>query len=115
MTSSQPGSALTERAMTVPHGLNRLRYRPGRSNFRVRLSRGPAMPSGNDDHGSIGPDTDGSELFIHSPPDFTGRSWLFRALDRWLGQADERRLLIIGGPGTGKSTLSVRLVEMSNG
>jgi GTPase SAR1 family protein len=38
---------------------------------------------------------------------------VFAAIDRWLGESDERRLLITGAAGTGKSTLAARLVELS--
>jgi WD40 repeat protein len=46
---------------------------------------------------------------------FTGRGWVFEALDRWLSEDRQRRFLLVGGPGTGKSTLAARLVELGRG
>ncbi|WP_162262012.1 WD40 repeat domain-containing protein [Terrabacter sp. Soil810] len=42
--------------------------------------------------------------------DFTGRDWLFRDVDAWL-TTGARRFVLIGGPGSGKSTISARLVK----
>jgi hypothetical protein len=46
---------------------------------------------------------------------FTGREWVFEILDAWLGACTSRLFLLTGGPGTGKSTLAARLVQMSEG
>jgi WD40 repeat protein len=45
---------------------------------------------------------------------FVGRDWVFERLDGFLS-GPERTFLLTGGPGTGKSTLAARLVEMSRG
>jgi WD40 repeat protein/Cdc6-like AAA superfamily ATPase len=46
--------------------------------------------------------------------DFTGREWVFAAIDRWLAAADApRTFLLTGGPGTGKTAVAARLVQIS--
>jgi hypothetical protein len=47
-------------------------------------------------------------------PHFTGRSWVFEECERFVTDS-RRRLLLIGAPGTGKSAIAVRLVQMSQG
>lgn len=46
--------------------------------------------------------------------DFTGREWVFCKINDWL-QTNERIFLLTGGPGSGKSALAARLVQMSQG
>jgi hypothetical protein len=45
--------------------------------------------------------------------DFTGRWWVFEKCDGFV--TARRRLLVTGGPGTGKSAIAARLVQMSRG
>lgn len=45
---------------------------------------------------------------------FTGRKWVFAEIDCWLAEEDSRFFLIIGQPGSGKTTLAVRLVEFND-
>jgi WD40 repeat protein len=52
--------------------------------------------------------------FSERPEQFTGRGWVFEALGEWLA-GEEQRFLLTGGPGTGKSALAARLVQMSLG
>jgi hypothetical protein len=45
---------------------------------------------------------------------FSGRSWVFQRCERFV-RGSRRRLLLTGDPGTGKSAIAVRLVQMSRG
>jgi len=46
--------------------------------------------------------------------DFTGREWVFRAVDEWLGDPEAARILLLTGePGCGKTAISARLVQFS--
>jgi WD40 repeat protein len=47
--------------------------------------------------------------------EFTGREWVFRAIDEWLARVDAPLFLLCGGPGTGKSVLAARLVQLARG
>jgi hypothetical protein len=48
--------------------------------------------------------------------DFTGREWVFAEIDRWLAVADApRTFLLVGAPGSGKTVVAARLVQMSLG
>ena len=42
---------------------------------------------------------------------FTGRKWLFQAIDEWLAKGSQPALLIIGEPGIGKSSIVATLVN----
>lgn len=46
---------------------------------------------------------------------FTGREWVFKAINDWLLNGKSRIFLLAGDPGTGKSSISARLVQMSSG
>src|SRR5678815_783199 len=47
---------------------------------------------------------------------FSGREWVFDAVDAWLRNTDgERVFLLCGGPGTGKSAIAARLAQASIG
>lgn len=48
--------------------------------------------------------------------DFTGREWVFAEMDRWLAAEDAPRMfLLTGAPGSGKTAVAARLVQMSLG
>jgi tetratricopeptide (TPR) repeat protein len=47
--------------------------------------------------------------------DFSGRSWVFRRVADWLGHEDSSLFLLTGEPGTGKSALAARLLQLSQG
>lgn len=47
--------------------------------------------------------------------DFTGRSWVFEECERFVATGSRRRFLLTGDPGTGKSAIAARLVQMSRG
>src|SRR4051794_37063018 len=47
--------------------------------------------------------------------DFSGRGWVFRRIADWLGQEDSSLFLLTGEPGTGKSALAARLLQLSQG
>ena len=48
--------------------------------------------------------------------DFTERAWVFRRIEDWLSNAGgARTFLLTGRPGTGKTAIAARLVQMSRG
>lgn len=47
--------------------------------------------------------------------DFTGREWVFQQLETWRVAGQPSVFLLSGGPGTGKTALAARLVQMSDG
>jgi hypothetical protein len=47
---------------------------------------------------------------------FTGREWVFQAINDWLADPDgSRYFLLTGEPGSGKTAIASRLVQFSNG
>jgi hypothetical protein len=57
---------------------------------------------------------DFTALIREKVQDFTGREWVFEAIDRWLGDpASNRVFLITGEPGSGKTALVAKLATMS--
>jgi len=48
--------------------------------------------------------------FDKPPADFTGRDWVFDAIAAWLDRPSSPIMLIVGGPGSGKTTIASRLV-----
>ncbi len=46
---------------------------------------------------------------------FSGRDWVFDAVDQWLGGSKGDPFLLCGRPGTGKSAIAARLVQMHRG
>lgn len=47
---------------------------------------------------------------------FTGRGWVFQTIDAWLADPGaERMFLLTGGPGSGKTAIATRLVQISQG
>src|SRR5438045_1470422 len=47
--------------------------------------------------------------------DFTGRDWVLDALESWLATSTDRAFVLVGDPGTGKSAIAARLVQMGSG
>jgi hypothetical protein len=43
---------------------------------------------------------------------FTGREWVFKEIDRWLQQDNERFFILTGEPGVGKSAIAARLTQL---
>lgn len=59
---------------------------------------------------------DFSAYITERTKDFTGREWLFTALDNWLKNKDAPRIFILTGePGIGKSAIACRLMQFSAG
>src|SRR5262245_47128669 len=57
-----------------------------------------------------------SELIAERTGNFTGREWVFAAVDAWLqNPAAGRFFLLCGDPGTGKSAIAARLAQMHLG
>lgn len=50
-----------------------------------------------------------------APESFIGRFWVFNAIDQWLASDTGSTLLIQGEPGSGKSALALRLLQISRG
>src|SRR4028118_371252 len=44
---------------------------------------------------------------------FTGREWVFKEIDRWLQQDNERFFILTGEPGSGKTAIAQRLTQFS--
>jgi hypothetical protein len=54
-----------------------------------------------------------ADWIAHRAANFVGREWVFRAIDRWLADADGPHYFVITGePGVGKTTLAARLVQI---
>jgi ATP-dependent Clp protease ATP-binding subunit ClpA len=45
---------------------------------------------------------------------FTGREWVFKEIDRWLQQDNERFFILTGEPGVGKSAIAALLTQIRN-
>ena len=59
---------------------------------------------------------DFSPLIVERTRDFTGREWVFTAIDAWLAaQPAARFFLITGEPGSGKTAIAARLAQFSAG
>ncbi len=57
--------------------------------------------------------TDLTPLIAEHTRAFSGRGWVFQAIDQWLADPEGLRLfLLCGGPGTGKSAIAARLVQL---
>src|SRR5712691_8281513 len=47
---------------------------------------------------------------------FTGREWVFQAINDWLADPDGSRFFLLKGePGSGKTAVSARLIQFSQG
>lgn len=59
---------------------------------------------------------DFSAYIVDRVDNFTGRTWVFQEIDRWLRREDgERYFLVTGEPGRGKSAVAARLAQFSAG
>ena len=48
--------------------------------------------------------------------DFTGRQWVFQAVDNWLASPDGPRFFLLSGePGSGKTAVAARLWQLARG
>ena len=57
-----------------------------------------------------------NRLLIERTTNFSGREWVFEAVDTWLeNPAASRFFLLTGGPGTGKSAIAARIAQMNIG
>src|SRR6187431_2474582 len=57
-----------------------------------------------------------AELIATRTAEFSGRGWVFEAVDDWLANPNsEPFFLLTGGPGTGKSAIAARIAQMSAG
>ena len=57
-----------------------------------------------------------SDFIADRTRDFTGREWVFAQIDHWLAAGDApRTFLLTGSPGSGKTAVAARLVQMSLG
>ena len=46
---------------------------------------------------------------------FTGRQWVFDAINLWLKESEERFFILTGEPGVGKSAIIARLTQFTTG
>jgi tetratricopeptide (TPR) repeat protein len=59
---------------------------------------------------------DHTELVTERTRGFTGREWVFRAIDDWLGTPNGRRFFLLAGePGCGKTAIAARLAQFAQG
>src|SRR6266568_5147104 len=65
-------------------------------------------------HNANKPGIDFADYINERVDHFTGRHWVFKAIDNWLADPNGRRVfLIIGEPGSGKSAIASRLCQFS--
>ncbi len=60
-------------------------------------------------------DSDLSTYINERTRDFVGRDWVFNAVQSWLKDSPKKYYYMTGGPGSGKSAIAARLVQMSRG
>jgi WD40 repeat protein len=60
-------------------------------------------------------DLDLSTYINERTRDFIGREWVFAAVQSWLADPHKKYFYLTGGPGSGKSAIAARLVQMSRG
>jgi WD40 repeat protein len=59
---------------------------------------------------------DYTELITDRTREFTGRDWVFAKLEAWLTDPSGQRVFFLGGgPGSGKSAVAARLVQLARG
>jgi WD40 repeat protein len=59
---------------------------------------------------------DYTALIVDRTRDFTGRGWVFSAIDQWLADPAGKRVFFLGGdPGSGKTAVAARLVQIARG
>src|SRR5437763_806402 len=57
-----------------------------------------------------------TNYIVESTRNFTGREWVFQAINDWLADPDNSRFfLLIGEPGSGKTAIASRLVQLTQG
>src|SRR6266566_6915253 len=61
-------------------------------------------------------DLDFSTYLLDRTRNFTGREWVFKAINDWLADPNGSRFFLLKGePGSGKTTVSARLSQFSQG
>jgi WD40 repeat protein len=59
---------------------------------------------------------DYTELVVDRTRDFIGRDWVFAKLDGWIADPKSARIFFLGGgPGSGKSAVAARVVQIARG
>src|SRR5947209_17009362 len=62
------------------------------------------------------PIMDFTSYIADSTPGFTGREWVFRAINEWLAKSKKSRFfLLTGESGSGKTAIASRLYEITHG
>lgn len=62
------------------------------------------------------PPLDFTALIEGRTQQFTGREWVLKKISEWMGDKDSPRVfLLAGGPGTGKTAIAARVVQMHRG
>jgi AAA ATPase domain len=72
------------------------------------MASAPPDPSGRTANAAALPDD-----LAERTKDFAGRDWVFRRIAQWLDQEESPLFLLTGEPGTGKSALAARLLQLS--
>src|SRR5262245_42964437 len=61
-------------------------------------------------------DADFAQLIDERTRQFTGRKWVLKDVDEWLGNAGGSPIFMLtGGPGTGKTAIAARIVQIHLG
>jgi hypothetical protein len=94
-----------------------------RGRARARLSEMLSASTGRNEGGPgastrvSGNSADVDAYIKERTENFTGRHWVFKNVNDWLADSNDNRriFLLTGGPGTGKTAIAARLVQLSDG